>query len=102
MLLAIIHGEGPRGWREQEATQTHLLREVVGTNMRILPYKQAAKTYKGVKPFPMIYGDLIEQTLVGESGFLHFMGGYYGWYDPRNYKPSPARGPAHSPASTMR
>ena len=102
VLLAIIHGDGPRGWREPQATQTHLLRAVVGTNMQILPYKKAARAYKGVKPFPMIYGDLIGQTLIGQSGFLHFMGGYYGWYDPKNYKPEPVHEPAHSRAATMR
>jgi hypothetical protein len=102
VLLAIIHGDGPRGWHDTEATQTHLLRDVVGTNIRILPFKKAVKAYKGTKPFPMIYGDLIEQTLIGQSGFLHFMGGIYGWYDPKNYKPEPVHGSPHLGASTMR
>ena len=100
VLLAIIHGYGPRGWHDPEATQTHLMRDVVGTNMRILPYKEAAKTYKGIRPFPSISGDLIQETLVGQSGFLHFAGSMYGWYDPRNYKP--VAGPVHSAMSRMR
>jgi hypothetical protein len=92
--LAIIHGNGPRGWLDPEATQTHLLRDVVGTDMKTLPFKTAVKVYRGVRPFPTVYGDLIQQTLIGQSGFLHFAGGVYGWYDPKNY--SSATVPVHS------
>jgi hypothetical protein len=94
VLLAIIHGSGPKGWHDNEATQAHLMRDVVGDNMKVLPLKSAVKVYNGIKPFPDIYGDLIQQTLIGRAGFLHFAGGVYGWYDPRNYKAEP--GPAHS------
>ena len=87
VLLAIIHGYGSKGWRDPEATQTHLMRDVVGASMRVLPYKEAAKFYAGKKPFPSIFGDLIEETLVGQSGFLHFAGAAYSWYDPKNYQP---------------
>ena len=100
VLLAIIHGYGPGGWHDQEATQTHLLRYVVGTNMRILPYKDVATAYRGAKPFPTIHGDLIQETLVGQTGFLHFNGGMYGWYDPKNFKRSGQANP-HS-MSAMR
>lgn len=101
VLLAIIHGSGPSGWRDPEATQTHLLRDVVGADMTMLPLKSAVKAYKGIKPFPNIYGDLIQQTLIGQSGFLHFTGGVYGWYDPKNYKAA-ALGPAHAGMSGMK
>lgn len=100
VLLAIIHGSGPKGWRDPEATQTHLLRDVVGANIRILPVKAAFNAYKGIRPFPTIHGDLIQQTLLGQSGFLHFTGGIYGWYDPKNYQAAPA--PVHSGTSGMR
>lgn len=100
VLLAIIHGNGSKGWLDPEATQTHLLRDVVGANLRTLPFKSAFKVYKGVRPFPTIYGDLIQQTLIGQSGFLHFSGGVYGWYDPKNYSPAPA--PVHSGMSAMK
>lgn len=100
VLMAIIHGHGPMGWRDSEATQTHLLRDVVGANIRTLPFKVAVKAYKGTRPFPTIYGDLIQQTLIGQSGFLHFTGGIYGWYDAKNYKPAPV--PVHPGMSGMR
>lgn len=101
VLLAIIHGSGPKGWRDPEATQTHLLRDVVGTNMKTLTFKAAAQAYKGIKPFPDIYGDLIQQTLIGQSGFLHFTGGVYGWYDPKNYRPKTTAMPRHAGMSAM-
>jgi hypothetical protein len=100
VLLAVIHGYGPKGWHDPEATQTHLLRDVVGANMRIQPLSEAAKAYKGIKPFPAIYGDLIQETLVGQPGFLHFAGSTYSWYDPRNYKPVIV--PTHGTMSKMR
>lgn len=101
VMLAIIHGSGPKGWRDPEATQTHLLRDVVGTDMKTLAFKTAAQAYKGTKPFPDIYGDLIQQTLIGQSGFLHFTGGVYAWYDQKNYRPKTTGMPRHAGMSAM-
>jgi len=101
IMLAIIHGSGPKGWRDPEATQTHLLRDVVGTDMKILAFKAASQTYEGIKPFPDIYGDLIQQTLIGQSGFLHFAGGVYAWYDRKNYRPKTMGMPRHAGMSAM-
>ena len=101
ILLAIIHGSGPKGWRDPEATQTYLLRDVVGTNMKALAFKNAVQAYKGIKPFPEIYGDLIQQTLIGQSGFIHFNGGVYGWYDPKNYRPAMTTMSGHPGMSAM-
>lgn len=100
VLMAIIHGNGPMGWHDPDATQTHLLRDVVGTKLRTLPLKDAVKAYSGIRPFPTIHGDLIQQTLIGQSGFLHFSGGIYGWYDPKNYSPAPVA--VHSRMSGMK
>ena len=38
LLLAIIHGFGPAGWRDPEARQTYLLRNAVGTDLRAQPF----------------------------------------------------------------
>ena len=101
ILMAIIHGEGALGWRDPQARQTHLLRGVVGTDVRTMTFKQAVEVYKRTKPFPTIYGDLIQEKLVGESGFLYFKGGVYGWYDPKNFK-SETGGSPHSGMSRMK
>jgi hypothetical protein len=100
VLLAIVHGYGEKGWRDPDATQTHVLRDVVGNDIRTLPVAGAVKIYKGTKPFPTIYGDLIQETLIGQAGFLHFAGGTYEWYDAKNYRQE--AGPAHSGMSGMR
>ena len=99
VLLAIIHGFGPEGWHHPQATQTHLMRDVVGTNLRVLHFKDAVAAYRGTSPFPTIYGDLIMETLMGHSGFLHYAGSIYDWYDQKHY--SPKAGPGH-PAMSMR
>jgi hypothetical protein len=102
VLLAIIHGYGPKGWHDREATQTHVLRDVVGTNPRTLPFKEVVKAYKAVKRFPVIYGDVIEETLIGQEGFVHFAGGTYDWYDPKNFSPKATPMLGHSAMSAMR
>lgn len=102
VLLAIIHGYGPNGWHDPEATQTHVLRDVVGTNPRTLPFKEVVKAYKAVKPLPVIYGDVIEETLIGQAGFIHFAGGTYDWYDPKNFSPKATPMSGHSGMSAMR
>lgn len=102
VLLAIIHGYGPKGWHDPEATQTHVLRDVVGTNPRTLPLKEVVKAYKTVKPLPVIYGDVIEETLIGKAGFIHFAGGTYDWYDPKNFSPKATPMSGHSGMSAMR
>lgn len=100
VLLAIIHGVGTNGWKDPEATQTHLMRGVVGADMHTMALSSVAKAYKGVKPFPTIYGDLIQQSLIGQAGFIYFKGGVYGWYDPKNFDASPVTG--HAGMSAMR
>jgi len=100
VLLAIIHGSGPKGWHDPEATQTHLMRDVVGTDMRMLPLKEAARVYARTKPIPAIHGDLIQETLIGQAGFLHYAGSTYRWYDPKNFRPDAM--PAHGSVSRMR
>lgn len=94
-LLAVIHGHGPRGWRDPEATQTFLLKNVVGDAMRTRERTEVTGV-KG-KRMPQIDGDVIDQRLVGQSGFIYFSlaQGSYEWYDPIHYKPEGSAGPAH-------
>ena len=35
VLLAVIHGYGPNDWRDPEATQTFVLKNVVGKDLRV-------------------------------------------------------------------
>lgn len=85
LLLAIIHGYGPNGWRDAQATQTYLLKSAAG-----LEVKAGAKgnpaTVGQEKKEPRFVGDLIGASLRGKSGYLYFTGAQYSWFDPGTFK----------------
>jgi hypothetical protein len=100
VLLAIIHGYGPDGWRNREATQTYLLRGAVGDGMKTeLKKDLVAAARKGGK-IPSIRGDFLSETLGGRAGFVYYNGAHYVWFDPKSYKaPAPAESPHDRPTS---
>ena len=86
ILLAIIHGYGPDGWRNPEATQTYLLRHAVGKEMSMQPKKEIlAAARKGVLMAPA-RGDVLREALGGQPGFIYYNGAKYKWFDPKTYK----------------
>ena len=84
-LLAVIHGYGNKDWRDPEATQTFLLKNVVGTGMRVQNGIEFVKNFRGGKK-PRPQGDLIGETLKGSEGYLYFNAATYSWYDPKTFK----------------
>jgi hypothetical protein len=94
LLLAVIHGFESKGWRDPWATQTYLLKGAAGVDLRVLPRKQVV-TAKNEQKMPLIRGDVLAQSIGGQSGFLYFNGGKYAWYDPQTYKPPPPGRLAH-------
>ena len=89
-LLAIIHGYGANDWRDPEATQTFLLKNVVGTNMEVHAGKEFIKANHG-KRLPPIAGDVIGEMVRGNPGYLYYASASYRWFDPKNYKGEPQR-----------
>src|SRR5829696_696849 len=84
LLLAVIHGHGTNDWRDPEATQTFLLKNVVGHDLRVQSGKEFVTTNSGRKlPRPM--GDLIGETLQGTQGYLYYATATYSWYDPKTF-----------------
>jgi hypothetical protein len=84
-LLAVIHGYGNNDWRDPEATQTFLLKNVVGSGMRVQNGIDFVKNFRGDrKPRPQ--GDLIGETLKGSEGYLYYNAATYSWYDPKTFK----------------
>ncbi len=78
-LLAIIHGVGPKGWRNLEAKQTFLLKNGAGAEMMA----QSAKTLlnnKNKQKLPPLRGDAIRQTIAARSGLIFWTGAKYAWY----------------------
>jgi hypothetical protein len=75
-LLAIIHGIGPQGWRSSEARQTFVLKNGAGSNMLALPADRLRST---AQKLPPLKGDVINETLGGNSGFIFWTGARYSW-----------------------
>src|SRR5262249_24810623 len=84
-LLAVIHGYGSNDWRDPEATQTFVLKNVVGNDLRVHSGKDFATANSG-KKLPRPQGDLIGETLQGTSGYLYYATSTYSWYDPKTFK----------------
>jgi hypothetical protein len=93
VLLAVIHGFGEKGWQDQEATQTFLLKNVGGSSMETRAGKEFIAANQG-KKLPTLRGDVIGETVGGKSGYLYFAGATYAWYDPKTFtgEPLPRRG----------
>jgi hypothetical protein len=84
LLLAVIHGHGATGWRNQEAQQTYLLKNAVGNNIKVESKNNILKASKEKRP-PLL-GDVLGETIAGQQGFIYYTGATYAWYDPRYYR----------------
>jgi hypothetical protein len=85
LLLAIIHGYGPNGWRDDQATQTYLLKNAIGLEVKAYAKSDFVIANKG-KQLPRLSGDLISENLSGNRVYLYFTGAQYSWYDPKTFK----------------
>lgn len=100
-LLAVIHGYGPKGWRNAEATQTYLLKNAVGADIKTQPARVSLAAYIGKKT-PKLMGDAIIEVLGDRPGFLYYAGASYAWYDPKTYRPDTERRMAHPGVAARR
>jgi hypothetical protein len=106
-LLAVIHGFGPNGWRDPQATQTFLLKNAGGSALQSRPGKEALANSTS-KKLPHLRGDVIGEQVGGASGYLYYVGASYSWYDPKTFtgdEPLPAMvhsGPRQMPTETPR
>jgi len=83
-LLAVIHGYGANDWRDPDATQTFVLKNVVGNDLKVHTGKEFATANSGRK-LPRAQGDLIGETVQGSPGYLYFASATYSWYDPKTF-----------------
>ena len=84
-LLAVIHGYGANHWRDPEATQTFVLKDVVGNDLKVHNPKDFVTANSGRK-LPRPQGDLIGETVAGSPGYLYYAQATYSWYDPKTFK----------------
>src|SRR5436190_3120768 len=85
VMLAVIHGYGPSGWRDPQATQTYLLKNAVGPDLKAYTKSDFLNANAG-KNVPGLAGDLLAETLRNAAGYLYFTGAQYSWYDPKTFK----------------
>jgi hypothetical protein len=85
VMLAVIHGFGANDWRDDQATQTYLLKNVVGQNMEVCTGEEFVKEQSGRK-LPRPKGDLLGANLRGSPGYLYYTRSDYSWYDPKTFK----------------
>jgi hypothetical protein len=98
VLLAVIHGYGPNGWRDQQATQTYLLKNAAGSGMEAHSAKDFVAAHQA-KKVPQLHGDVVAEERGGNPGYLYYAGATYAWYDPKTFKGEPERGMVHVPPS---
>ena len=79
VLLAVLHGYGAAGWRDQRAMQTYLLKNAVGNNMKSERLADVLRMVRGKGDLPRLRGDVISESMAGESGLLYFTGAKYAW-----------------------
>ena len=84
-LLAVIHGYGSNDWRDPDATQTFVLKNVVGADFKVQTGKDFTEANTG-RNLPRPEGDLIGETIDGTPGFLYYATSNYSWYDPKTFK----------------
>jgi hypothetical protein len=77
LLLVVIHGYGPAGWRDSLATQTYLLREAIGTGAEAAKPSQALAKDFGPFSSPR---DVISEKLAGTHGVIYWTGAAYAWH----------------------
>ncbi len=100
VLLAVIHGYGPNGWRNPEATQTYLLKNALGSGIDRQPMNSTLTKMRG-KKIPKLYGDTITQVIEGTRGFLYYTGAGYAWFDPKTFKPETERRMIHKTVASQ-
>ena len=100
-LLAVIHGYGTNDWRDPEATQTFVLKDVVGNDLKVHTGKEFVAANAGRK-LPRAQGDLIGETVQGTQGFLYYAVSTYSWYDPKTFSGKPEAPGVFHKSRTMR
>ena len=95
-VLAVIHGNGPSGWRAPQTSHFYLLKNAVGTNMRSESRKEFfSATRDAPRRVLTVRGDVINEALSGERGFLLYSAGKYAWYTPHAHLCKEAGGGFH-------
>ena len=88
-LLAVIHGYGPRGWRDEQARQCYLVRHLSGPPLAARPRRELLHYVRSMVDGPRLDGDMIVAPSGGRAGFLYWTGARYAWH-PLSLRPRTA------------
>jgi hypothetical protein len=76
-ILAIIHGVGPRGWRNPEARQAYIVKHAAATFEGTAP----SISQKAIRAMHLpVETDIIKEVRNNKKGFLFWTGGVYAWH----------------------
>jgi len=76
-LLVVVHGYGPKGWRDPLAGQTYVLMQAAGKMLQVV--KPSSELAKDFGEFPS-ERDVIAENLSGKYGVIYWTGAAYAWH----------------------
>lgn len=79
ILLAVIHGNDRGGWRNDQARQTYLLKNAVGSGPATESVNQLRASGE-TRSLPQLRGDVIREKLSGSGGIIYWTGAKYAWH----------------------
>jgi hypothetical protein len=85
VLLAVVHGVGPKGWRDDGARQCYLVRHATGAPLQARPRTELLHYVGRVPDAGQLTGHVILCDSGGRPGFVYWTGTRYAWH------PLPAR-----------
>lgn len=76
-VLAIIHGFGPRGWRNPDARQAYIVKHAAANFQGIAP----SISQKAIRAMKLpVETEIIKEVRDNKKGFLFWTGGAYAWH----------------------
>ena len=81
LLLAVVHGLGPSGWRDASARQGYLLKAAPRGALAVVARERVeAAAQREARRIPRLRGDLLRESAGGR--FLFWTGARYLWHEP--------------------
>jgi len=80
VLLAVVHGHGPRGWRDEQARQCYLIHHGTGAPLEARPRTELLRYARRLPDEPRLAGDVILASMGSRPGFVYWTGARYAWH----------------------
>jgi hypothetical protein len=80
VLLAVVHGYGVHGWRDERARQCYLVRHATGAPLEARPRAELLRYVRHMPEDASLRGDVILASAGRRSGFVSWTGSRYAWH----------------------